>query len=208
MSPKVAASNRETYFKIRRERILDAAIQVFGEKGFSAASVAGIAEAAKVAKGTIYLYFPSKDDIFAAILAERSFIPQLSSYVADRERPLEEVLKEIAFGYLDYIQKNLSLTRLMMTDAVRFPEHARLMYQEVILKAVELLAGYLDHQAQRRAIRALDDPFLTARTFLGMLASYVLSQELLGGKFIQPISEHLWAREAVKVFVAGLRIGY
>jgi AcrR family transcriptional regulator len=206
MSPKIAAINRETYFKIRRERILDAAVQVFGEKGFSAASVAGIADAAQVAKGTIYLYFHSKDDIFTAILSERSFVPHLAGFVSDREKAPEQVLHEIALGYLDYIQKNLALTRLLMTDAVRFPQHARMVYQEVIMKSVEILAAYLADQAQRHTIRALKDPYLTARTFLGMLASYVLSQELLGGKYIQPISERLWAGEAVRVFVDGLRV--
>jgi AcrR family transcriptional regulator len=51
----------------RREEILDAARQVFAERGFRGTTIADIAEAAGIALGTIYLYFPSKEDVFAAL---------------------------------------------------------------------------------------------------------------------------------------------
>src|SRR5207249_8540657 len=51
----------------RRQEILDAAVKVFGEKGVSRATVADIAEAAGVAKGTVYLYFGSKEQLLGAL---------------------------------------------------------------------------------------------------------------------------------------------
>ena len=51
----------------RREEILDAARRVFAERGFRGTTIADIAEAAKIALGTIYLYFSSKEDVFAAL---------------------------------------------------------------------------------------------------------------------------------------------
>src|SRR6266542_5759403 len=65
----------------RRAEILDAAVKVFGEKGVSKATVSDIAEAAGVAKGTVYLYFGSKEQLLGA-LRDR-FVDELLGYVAD-----------------------------------------------------------------------------------------------------------------------------
>jgi len=62
-----AANRRERRRHERREAILEAAATVFGEKGAHAATMAEVAEAADVSKGTVYLYFPSKDDLFLAL---------------------------------------------------------------------------------------------------------------------------------------------
>src|SRR5437660_2863153 len=65
----------------RRQEILDAAVKVFSDKGVSKATVADIAEAAGVAKGTVYLYFGSKEQLLGA-LRDR-FVDDLLSHVAD-----------------------------------------------------------------------------------------------------------------------------
>ena len=54
---------------MRREEILTAAIKVFGKKGFAATCVGDVADAAKIAKGTVYLYFESKEEIYATAIA-------------------------------------------------------------------------------------------------------------------------------------------
>jgi AcrR family transcriptional regulator len=70
-TPLVERSERaERARAARREEILDAARRVFAARGFKGTTIADIAEEAHVALGTIYLYFPSKDDVFAA-LSER-----------------------------------------------------------------------------------------------------------------------------------------
>jgi len=65
----------------RRQEILDAAVEVFSERGVSKATVADIAEAAGVAKGTVYLYFSSKEELLGA-LRDR-FVDELLGHVAD-----------------------------------------------------------------------------------------------------------------------------
>src|SRR5436190_23921244 len=54
----------------KRQRILDAAVQVFARKGFFASRVSDVASAARIADGTVYLYFESKDDILVKLLDE------------------------------------------------------------------------------------------------------------------------------------------
>ena len=85
------------------------------------------------------------------------------------------------------------------------PEHAREVYCEIILKGNRALADYLYRQSESGAIRTLQDPFLTARAFIGLLLNYPLTQELLGGKDVTPIRSEDWIREAVQVFLVGIK---
>jgi AcrR family transcriptional regulator len=80
-----APSKEDVVAEFRRRSIIQAATQVFGEKGFELATVDGIAEAAGVAKGTVYLYYPSKQAVYDAVFA---------SGMADIERLIGERLAE------------------------------------------------------------------------------------------------------------------
>ena len=96
MSPRVAAERRDEYLQERRERIMDAAIKVFASKGLDRTNVAEVCSAAGIAKGTLYLYFKSKDDIIKAILTERTGMKSIAGVVADVEAPLEITLAKVA----------------------------------------------------------------------------------------------------------------
>lgn len=206
MSPRVAADHREQYRQDRREMIMDAAVKVFGEKGFAGAAVADIAAAAGIAKGTVYLYFPSKEEIFTAILSERSFLPYMADLMLENQ-PLDVTLRNIAESYYCFLDANLPIYRIVIADSYHFPERARQVYCEVILKGNQALADFLEGQSIAGVIRPLPDPFLTARTFLGLLSTHILSQEILGGKEITPIDEDAWIEEIIRVFLEGVGSG-
>jgi AcrR family transcriptional regulator len=80
-APLSAPSKEDVVAEFRRRSIIQAACHVFGEKGFEQATVDAIAEAAHVAKGTVYLYYPSKQAIYDAVFA---------SGMADLERLIGE----------------------------------------------------------------------------------------------------------------------
>jgi len=200
MSPRISASQRDQYLQNRRDQIIDAAIQVFANKGFAGANVADIAAAIGVSKGTIYLYFKSKEDIFTTILTERSFIPYLSGLV-EEDQPAEDAFRHVAETYFAYMDRNLPLFRLVISDAFHFPELAHQVYTTIILKGNQVLAGYLNQLSAAGRIRPLADPFLTARFLMGMLMTYTLSQEIFGGKDITPIARQDWINEMERIFV-------
>jgi AcrR family transcriptional regulator len=205
MSPRISAENREAYLQVRRDQILDAATHVFGEKGFEGASVSDIAKAACMGKGTIYLYFKNKEEIFSAILSERSFVPELAQLIQDEQAPFEEVLRKLVENHLEYLERHLPLIRMAITEAYRFPAHAELMYRQIILRGSELLANYLADQAEIRNIRQLRNPCLTAQAIMGLMAAYLYSQELLGGKNIMPIPHEAWTEEVMQLIISGIQ---
>lgn len=204
--PKIAAFQREQYVRNRREQILDAAIVAFSQKGFRTASVSEIARQAGIAKGTIYLYFSSKEDIFSAILDERSFAGQLTNLLEDLQIPVDQVLTRVAEQYYQYMEQYLPVLRLAIAEACRFPNHVSKVYQEIIQRGVEMLANYLTRLSQKGAIRVLDNPHLTARAFMGLLSSYVMTQELLGGNRVVPMERTLWIKESIRLFIEGIRL--
>jgi AcrR family transcriptional regulator len=213
MSPKVSAEKREKYLKDRRNQILDAAIEVFGNKGLDVATVDDIAEAAGISKGTIYLYFKSKSDIFDAILAERSTIPLVielinstKTPIGSADFPLQSFLEDVSDKFLSELEKMCPLFRLVVADAYRFPVQAEHVYNNLILKGNQMVAELLSAQSRAGKIRKLESPLITARILIGMLLIYVLSQEVLGGKKYTPIKREEWVKETVRIFLEGVRV--
>ena len=100
----------------RREEILDAARRVFAERGFKGTTIADIAEIAGIALGTVYLYFPSKDDLFAA-LNER-FTELVTSAITANVRgdSLESVVRNRVRNVFDVCGANRDLVRLVVLN--------------------------------------------------------------------------------------------
>lgn len=91
---------REREKAVRRETILDAARGVFAEKGLLASTIDEIAERAEVAKGTIYLYFRSKDEMFTALLDEGlALVGKRFSEAVDLALPADENLRRLCDAY-------------------------------------------------------------------------------------------------------------
>src|SRR5436309_13810343 len=87
----------------RRQEILDSAMRVFAEKGVSKATVADIAEAAGVAKGTVYLYFGSKEHLLGA-LRDR-FVDELLEHVSDL---LARAGQDVWWGLVDATRESMA----------------------------------------------------------------------------------------------------
>jgi len=195
----------------RRDAIMDAALLLFATNGLDGASVEDIARSAGIGKGTIYLYFRSKDEIFDAILAERWPGPYLQGRLPDvlngpeaQQLPVEVVLERLATGFLDALERNMLVLRLAVAEAYRFPDTAEHLFETTFLKANRLLAAFLERRAQAGEIRLLESPLIAARCLQGMLMTYVLSQEMLGGKKFTPMSRGEWIKGALNIFMHGV----
>lgn len=144
---------------VRPGEILDAALELFVEKGFRATKMEDIARAAGVTKGTPYLYFQNKEDIFKAVVRE-SLVNELSdlSQLAARHEgdvsSLLALLMEVWWARIGST-RGAGLCKLMMAEAANFPELATFYYQEVILRGRTMVADLIRLGMARGEFRAV-----------------------------------------------------
>jgi len=153
-----------------RQRLLDAAENAFGERGYFETSIGDITRRARVALGTFYVYFPSKRAIFAELVRERSrdlrlTIRQAVAGIADR-REVERVGFETFFKF---IRRHRAMYRIVRQAEFVDPRLFRWYYQRI----AEGYAPGLREAMQRGQIRTLDPEVLTyclmgIADFLGM----------------------------------------
>jgi len=166
----VATNERRAREKAkRRQEILKAAREVFFERGFHQATVDDVAFRAEVSKGTIYLYFESKESILAHLLLEglALLLDRLSeSYAAHQSLSAEERLWRLARTYLDFSQTHSNYFRLMMAfDRGRFREQISAeLYEQILQQSIRALD--LVTQTVRQGVQAgefaCDDPKMSA----------------------------------------------
>lgn len=132
----------------RPEEILDAAFDVFGEQGFARTRLEDVAQRAGVSKGTLYLYFDSKETLFREMVRARAVaaLREGEAFVAGFQGSHRDLL--VAFlqrMYRVLREQNLSwISRLVQAELVSFPELAHFYTQEVILPARRLVETILE----------------------------------------------------------------
>jgi AcrR family transcriptional regulator len=144
----------------RPQELLDAALDLFVERGFAATRLDDVARAAGVSKGTLYLYFCSKEELFKAVVRE-SVVPHLG----EAEGMLDhftgdsaELLRGLMTTWWDKIgnTKLSGLTKLMIAEAGNFPDLARFYQEEVIDRGEKLVIKMLERGIERGEIRPVD----------------------------------------------------
>lgn len=144
---RAPASHSQSWRLQRRDEILAAAFEEFAAKGYADARLDDVARRAGVAKGTLYLYFKSKERLFCAVL--RSFVhhvfKQIESFVRTFPGSAEELTRKVVSRQYAEIVKNpqtRSIIRLLIAESHRFPQLSDICLREVItpsLNAMRLL---------------------------------------------------------------------
>lgn len=92
---------------VTRENILTAALEVFSQRGYSAARLADIAEEAEVTRGAIYHHFANKEELYIALVTERSAgINQLAEEILGQGGTSLEILRRLLVGLFEYLEAN------------------------------------------------------------------------------------------------------
>ena len=160
----------------RQQEILEAAKEVFFGKGIHRATVDDVAAQAEVSKGTVYLYFQSKESILAHLLLEglSILLSQLEAAYAPQE-PLsaEKRLRQIVEAYWQFAQTHPNYFRLLLAlDRGRFRERVSAeVYQEILTEStrgLELVANAI-RQGTEEGLFIADDPLLAAGVLWGAL---------------------------------------
>jgi AcrR family transcriptional regulator len=202
--PRVAKARLAEHSESRRAQILEAALRVFVRDGFHSAPVEAIAREAGLAKGTIYLYFPTKEAVLQAAIERYSLLPVIEESVGKlAETPPEQAIPALVGLMWQRLKERAPVFRIMLgLGGVLQPENAHIFLERIVLPGNRLLAGYLDHCVARGALRPIDT-FVAARSLLGSLLTFVLSQEVLGGAELRPISDAAIVETVSDVFLRG-----
>jgi AcrR family transcriptional regulator len=142
----------------RPSEILDAAIAVFAEKGFAAARMDDIARRAGVTKGTIYLYFQGKEDVFKTLVRE-SIGPTIAANVAnaqDFEGPSSDLIRMVLTAVSNLLNTDrVVIPKIVLSEAGNFPELERFYREEVLDRGLGLLSGIVERGIARGEFRRL-----------------------------------------------------
>ena len=144
--------------QIKRDRILAAATAVFAERDFHQVHVSEVASRAGVGKGTVYLYFPTKDHLHRGAL--EASLERLAAEVeraAEADAPADAVLEEIVLCILRFFWRRPHLLTLVQRYEQRYERAARARRQRV-RQAIERVL--VRHRLVRGALRGLSAPFL------------------------------------------------
>jgi TetR/AcrR family transcriptional regulator len=155
-----AAVRRERRKEARPGELLAAALDLFVEKGFAATRAEEVAQRAGVSKGTLFLYFPTKEDLFKAVVRQN-----MGQTISEGVAALEDFTGTTA-ALIPYMMhmwwdrfgstKASGLTKLMMSEATNFPDLAVFYYAEVIEPNHRLVRNIIQRGIDRGEFRAVD----------------------------------------------------
>jgi len=144
----------------RPAEIITAALASFAERGFAATRLDDIAVRAGVTRGTLYLYFPSKEELFKAVVRE-TIVPILArgeAIAAGATGSTAELLARLILSFPDAVIGTpiSALPKLILAEAQNFPDLAQFYLDEVVQRGKRLLKGLIQRGIDSGEFRAVD----------------------------------------------------
>ena len=144
----------------RPEEITAAALDLFVERGYAATRLEDVAARAGVSKGTLYLYFTSKEELFKAVVREGlvSPIAEMRGLVDQFDGSTFELLRRMLFGWWGRVgaTRLSGIPKLIFSEAGNFPELARFYTVEVVDPGHRVIAAIVKRGIARGEFRAVD----------------------------------------------------
>lgn len=190
----------------KRKQIISGAERVFTSSGFEAASMNDVARAADVSKATLYVYFPSKEQLFTAVCAQRRDrnIAGLIDML-DISAPLQPTLRALALAILERMSEPFVIAahRIVIGVAERLPEIGQEFFAKGPEKMTNALAAYLDHHVAAGTLK-IDHTYLAAAQFLELSQATIFRPRLYRAVDKPPTGEELEAvvDSALRMFMA------
>lgn len=186
-------------------QIMEGARTVFLERGFDAASMGEIARHAGVSKGTLYVYFESKEELFEAIFEEESRAQAEQVFALDHgDRNVQAVLTRLGCDYVRFLcdPARLSSHRTVLAIAERMPALGRRFYAAGPATGVARVSRYLRAQVDAEVLH-IEDCELAAAQFLDTCPS-TMFKPMIFSSALPPTDERIAevVAAAVRVFLA------
>ena len=158
--PPATHSRHERRKEARPDELLDAALDLFVERGYAATRVEAVAARAGVSKGTLFLYFPSKQELFKAVVRENiaGRFQRWNDEFEAFEGSTADMVRYCYASWWEHIgaTRASGITKLMLSEASNFPEIAQFYQQEVIEPGQQLIRRVLERGMACGEFRAVD----------------------------------------------------
>lgn len=169
----------------RPSEILSAALSLFVERGYSATTLNQVAKAAGISKGTLYLYYDNKEELFRSMVQEL-LIPHVENFekfALGFKGSAADLLREMAHGWWKAVGDTdiAGMPKLMIAEAGNFPELAKYYVDTVIVRGRRIVSGILQRGIDQKefhqcdtdlAARALLSPLIFAAIWKNSLAQH------------------------------------
>jgi AcrR family transcriptional regulator len=190
----------------RPGEILEAALACFAERGFAATRLEDVAARAGITKGTLYLYFPSKEELFKAVVRS-ALLPTIEHLEAEAaaEGSTADLFRKFVQRWGELVGTPVSaLPKLVLAEAGNFPELARFYLEEVVRRGLRLVGSVLRRGIGRGEIRPVDVEH-TAFCAVAPVLFSVLWKHSLGRFDDRPLDATALFRTHLDLFLRGLR---
>jgi TetR/AcrR family transcriptional regulator len=176
----------------RRLQLVETALDFFSRKGFSGTTTKEIAAAAGVTEAIIFRHFPSKQDLYNAVLGHYHESCQLSECIAQWKSCMdrnddEGLIRAIIERVIEGFRKDLRVHRVLMFAALEGHEAALEYNRQFSLPILDLLWQYVARRQSEGALRGSDPGAIIAAAY-GMAAQYATMTQMFGFKTNTPDS--------------------
>jgi len=187
---------------LRRESIIQAAIEVFSKKGFHASGISEIARRAGVADGTIYQYFKNKEDLFFSIPVEKT-----KEFRSKVELHLEGItgalyrLRKFVWYFLYFFKTNPEYGRLLMLEMRVSKSFVRTKTYDFLKQSVSSVMVIIAEGQKEGVIRTDVNIYLLRHLILGIL-EHMVSRWLLKDTKYDLLEHH---QDVSRLLIEGLK---
>ena len=152
-------STRQRRKEARPQELLQSALHLFVEHGFAATRIEQVAQRAGVSKGTLYLYYPSKEELFKAVVRENisSLIAEGEEIARNFEGSSSDLLSFLLHTWWGRVGNTATagIHKIVLSEVRNFPELAQFYSDEVIIPADRLFSGCVQRGIERGEFRAM-----------------------------------------------------
>ena len=203
-----AACPRVASRDLKRKAIVDTARDIFLEHGYAAASMSAVAAKLGGSKGTLYNYFSSKEELFAAVVGDECEAEFLAMTEFQPTAALEETLRGFGRRFLRYLLSDTALGfhRLLSAEAARFPELGRMFYAAGPQRTLDRMSDFLLERMEEGRLREAD-PAMAASFLIGLLKASLHHRRVWNVE--APLGERALdahVAQAVEVFLHGFAV--
>jgi AcrR family transcriptional regulator len=192
----------------RPQELLAAALEQFVERGYAATRLEDVAKRAGVSKGTLYLYFANKEELFKAVIRDTivATIGEAEQDAALFEGPSSELLRALLMRWWEQVFATpiAGITKLMLAEGHNFPELVKFHNEEVVARGSALIAGVLKRGIASGEFRPVDPEVMTKVLIAPVMMLMMWNRSIMPACEMPPVDPQLFLDTFITTTLVGL----